>query len=196
MIVAGRVLAIPQANIDTDQMYPGKYLTLITRKGLGKYLFEGFPSGRDQLDANMGATILVAGENIGCGSSREHAVWALADWGIRAVVAPSFARIFHENCYANGVVPVELRDRAAFEECLMAGALEINVDNQIVRSGGREIARFELDPLRKDFIVHGGFLEYLATKVDKVREWRSLSSRAESRESDNVSGRQHVAKAP
>ena len=172
MIVKGGVLALPQANVDTDQMFPGKYLTLITRQGFGKMLFEGLPGGRDLLAAHPDAKVLVAGENIGCGSSREHAVWALADWGFRAVIAPSFARIFHENCYANGIVPIAMQDRVAFDRCLTARELEIDVDAQIVRMDGRELARFELDPLRKEFILHGGFYDYLATKIDKVREWR------------------------
>lgn len=173
MIVAGNVLVLPQANLDTDQMFPGKYLALVKREGFDKLLFEGLAGGRDLLAANAGAKILVAGENIGCGSSREHAVWALADWGFRAVIAPSFARIFHENCYANGVVPVELTDRTAFEACLNAKQLEVDVDAQIVRKDGRELARFELDPLRKEFILKGGFYDYLATKIDLVKEWRA-----------------------
>jgi 3-isopropylmalate dehydratase small subunit len=121
----------------------------------------------------------VAGENIGCGSSREHAVWALADWGFRAVIAPSFARIFHENCYANGVVPVAIEDPDAFAQCLDAQELEVDVDNQVVRKDGKEIARFDLDELRKQFILHGGFYDYLATKIDTVKAWaskRALSS--------------------
>ena len=180
MIVAGSVIALNQENLDTDQMYPGKYLSLITRKGLGHLLFEAFPRGHELLEKNPGASIFVTGENVGCGSSREHAVWALADWGIRAVIAPSFARIFHENCYSNGVVPVVLTDKAALDECFSAKSLEIDVDDEIIRKDGREIARFELDPLRKDFILHGGFLEYMNTKVDVVRAWRAaaLSSRA------------------
>ena len=183
MIVAGRVLAIPQANIDTDQMFPGKYLALITRQGLGAMLFEGLSGGRELLAKHPDATILVAGDNIGCGSSREHAVWALTDSGFKVVIAPSFARIFHENCYNNGVVPVVLPDPAAYEKCLNADQLEIDVDNQVVRKDGAEIARFELDPLRKEFILRGGFLEYLAGKIDTVRSWKAahpapLSSRA------------------
>ena len=178
MIVAGSVVALPQENLDTDQMYPGKYLSLITRKGLGRLLFEAFPAGRDLFEKNRDASIFVTGENVGCGSSREHAVWALADWGIRAVIAPSFARIFHENCYSNGVVPVVVTDKAAFEQCLSAKTLEIDVDNERVLKDGREIARFELDPLRKDFILHGGFLEYMATKVDQVRAWRTRATAA------------------
>jgi 3-isopropylmalate/(R)-2-methylmalate dehydratase small subunit len=180
MIVAGGVVALPSANIDTDQMFPGKYLTLISRQGFGKYLFEGMPAYLKELEAHRDAKILVAGENIGCGSSREHAVWALADWGIRAVIAPSFARIFHENCYTNGIVPVVLEDKAAFEQCKNATQLEIDVDQQVVRKDGKEIARFDLDPLRKEFILHGGFYDYLATKIDKVKAWSaqraSLSS--------------------
>jgi 3-isopropylmalate dehydratase small subunit len=171
VIIKGSVLAIPIANLDTDQMYPGKYLTLITRQGLGKMLFEGLRGGRDLLEAHPGASILVTRENIGCGSSREHAVWAMADWGFRAAIAPSFARIFHENCYANGVVPVVVEDPAALEECLSAKELEVDVDAQAVRKNGREIARFALDPLRKEFLLHGGFLDYLATKRDTVRAW-------------------------
>ncbi|MGH7326786.1 MAG: 3-isopropylmalate dehydratase small subunit [Polyangiaceae bacterium] len=176
MNVAGRVLAVPQANLDTDQMFPGKYLALITRQGLGKMLFEGLPGGRELLAKHPDATILVAGDNIGCGSSREHAVWALTDSGFRAVIAPSFARIFHENCYNNAVVPVVIEDRAAYEACLNAEQLEIDVDNQVVRKDGGEIARFELDPLRKEFLLKGGFLEYLAGKTDKVRDWKSRRS--------------------
>jgi 3-isopropylmalate/(R)-2-methylmalate dehydratase small subunit len=175
MIVSGSVITLPQENLDTDQMYPGKYLSLITRKGLGRLLFEAFPTGRELLEKNPGASILVAGENIGCGSSREHAVWALADWGIKAIIAPSFARIFHENCYSNGVVPVVLTDKAALDACFSAKTLDVDVDNETVSKDGREIARFELDPLRKDFILHGGFLEFMATKVDQVRAWRTRS---------------------
>jgi 3-isopropylmalate/(R)-2-methylmalate dehydratase small subunit len=173
MIVAGGIVVLDHANIDTDQMFPGKYLTLISRQGFGKYLFEGAPQFLKQLEANRDAKILVAGENIGCGSSREHAVWALADWGFRAVIAPSFARIFHENCYTNGVVPVLIEDRAAFEQCRSAKQLEIDVDEQVVRKDGKDIARFDLDPLRKEFILHGGFYDYLATKIDNVKEWKA-----------------------
>ena len=114
----------------------------------------------------------MAGENFGCGSSREHAAWALSA-GHQSLIAPSFARIFHENCYLNGLVPIVLTDPAALDACFSAKeTLEIDVINETVRKDGHEIARFELDPLRKDFILHGGFLEYLATKVDRVRDWK------------------------
>ncbi|MBV8151073.1 MAG: hypothetical protein JOY59_05905, partial [Candidatus Eremiobacteraeota bacterium] len=150
---------------------PGKYLTTISREGLGVRFLEGYAGGRELLAAHPGATIFVTLENAGCGSSREHAVWALKDAGFRAVIAPSLARIFHENCYANGVVPVILPDPAALEVCLGARELEIDVEAEVVRHEGREIARFELDPLRKEFLLRGGFMEYLAGKVEGVRGW-------------------------
>jgi len=178
VIVSGSVVALRQENLDTDQMYPGKYLSLITRKDLGRLLFEAFPKGRELFEQHRDASIFVTGENVGCGSSREHAVWALADWGIRAIIAPSFARIFHENCYSNGVVPVVVTDAGALEECFSAKTLQIDVDKEVVRKDGREIARFALDPLRKDFILHGGFLEYMATKVDQVRAWKTRATAA------------------
>jgi 3-isopropylmalate/(R)-2-methylmalate dehydratase small subunit len=171
MIVSGPVLAIPQANVDTDQVFPGKYLTLISREGFGNMLFEGMAGGRDLLAAHPGTTILVTGENFGCGSSREHAVWALTDYGFKAIVAPSLARIFHENAYNNGLVPVIVEDPKEHEACLRAEALEIDVQAEVVRANGEQIARFSLDPLKKEFLLRGGFMEYLATKVDTVRQW-------------------------
>lgn len=180
MIITGNVLAIPEVNLDTDRMFPGKYLTLVSREGFGKYLFEGMKGGRELLAAHPGVSILVTRENLGCGSSREHAVWALKDYGFRAVIAPSLARIFHENCYNNGVVPAIVEDAAAIEACLAAATLEIDVVNETISANGREIARFALDPLRKEFILRGGFMDYLATKVDTVREWARLHATAPS----------------
>lgn len=171
MIVAGTVLALPRANVDTDQVFPGKYLSLISRDAFDEKLFEGMVGGRELLATRPGATIIVTGENFGCGSSREHAVWALVDYGFRAIVAPSLARIFHENCYNNGLVPVVIEDPAAHAACLAAETLEIDVEREIIRANGREIARFSLDPLKKEFLLRGGFMEYLASKVETVRDW-------------------------
>ena len=178
MIISGSVLAIPEANLDTDRMFPGKYLTLVSREGFGKYLFEGMKGGRDLLATRPGASILVTRENLGCGSSREHAVWALKDYGFRAVVAPSLARIFHENCYNNGVIPAIVEDSNAIEACLAADTLEIDVATETISIDGSRIARFALDPLRKEFILRGGFMDYLATKVETVREWARLHATA------------------
>ncbi|HZX67607.1 MAG TPA: 3-isopropylmalate dehydratase small subunit, partial [Candidatus Elarobacter sp.] len=125
MTVEGAVLPIPRANIDTDQIIPAHYLTRIDADGMGEHLFEGMPDGAHLLALHQGASIVVAGENFGCGSSREHAAWALLGRGFHAVIAPSFARIFLENAYNNGVVPVILPQQAVDE---LMGARTIAID--------------------------------------------------------------------
>ena len=171
MIVEGSVLAIPRANIDTDQIIPARYLTTIDSGGMGDHLFEGLPGGEALLASRPGACILVTGDNFGCGSSREHAAWALKERGFRAVIAPSFARIFGENAYNNGVVPIalpaEIVDRLA-----NAPALRIDVEAQTIEGPGARVT-FELDPLRKQFVLGGGFLNYLAGKIPAIREWEA-----------------------
>ncbi|HLE80536.1 MAG TPA: 3-isopropylmalate dehydratase small subunit [Dehalococcoidia bacterium] len=115
--VTGLVAPLDRPNVDTDQICPAQFLKLIERAGFGKYLFhswrllpDGSPNPAFELNAPayQGASVLVAGRNFGCGSSREHAVWALEDAGYRALIAPSFAEIFHKNCFENGVCPVLL----------------------------------------------------------------------------------------
>ncbi len=115
--LTGIVAPLDRVNVDTDQIVPAQFLKRIERTGFGQFLFHSWRSlpegGRNpefvlNRPAYQGATILVAGRNFGCGSSREHAVWALLDYGFRAVIAPSFADIFHRNCFENGVVPVHL----------------------------------------------------------------------------------------
>ncbi|HTW83898.1 MAG TPA: 3-isopropylmalate dehydratase small subunit [Candidatus Sulfotelmatobacter sp.] len=172
MIVEGTVLAIPRANIDTDQIIPAHYLTRIDEAGMGEHLFEGLPDGAHYLTTHPTATILVTGENFGCGSSREHAAWALKDRGFRAVIAPSFARIFHENAYNNGVVPVILPPETV-EGLLGATRIAIDVQNERLRADGGTPIPFQLDPLRKQFVLGGGFLAYLATKIPQVRAWEA-----------------------
>ena len=117
IVHTGRVAALPRANVDTDQIIPKQFLKRIERTGFGPSLFfdwryrsDGSPDPTFELNrpAAREATILLAGENFGCGSSREHAPWALADHGFRAIIAPSFADIFHGNCCQNGLVPVTI----------------------------------------------------------------------------------------
>jgi 3-isopropylmalate/(R)-2-methylmalate dehydratase small subunit len=172
MIVEGDVLGIPRANIDTDQIIPAHYLTRIDEAGMGEHLFEGMPDGAQFLASKPDATIIVARENFGCGSSREHAAWALKDRGFRAVIAPSFARIFHENAYNNGVVPV-IVPAETVETLLGAEQIAIDVANETLRADGGEPIAFSLDPLRKQFVLGGGFLNYLATKIPSVRAWEA-----------------------
>jgi 3-isopropylmalate/(R)-2-methylmalate dehydratase small subunit len=172
MIVRGNVLAIPRAHIDTDQIIPARFLTGIDTSGLGEHLFSGMPDGPALLAAVPDATILVTGENFGCGSSREHAPWALVARGFRAVVAPSFARIFLENAYNNALVPVTI---AAEDLPRYAAASTITVDvaAETVAIDEGPAERFVLDPLRKQFIIGGGFLPYLAAKIPTVRAWEA-----------------------
>ena len=171
-IVDGSVLAIPRANIDTDQIIPARYLTRIDAGGMGEHLFEGLPGGAALLASRPDAVILVTGDNFGCGSSREHAAWALKERGFEAVIAPSFARIFGENAYNNGLVPIalpaEIVDRLA-----EAPSLRIDVDAQTIDAPDGTRVRFELDPLRKQFVLGGGFLNYLAGKIPAIRRWEA-----------------------
>jgi 3-isopropylmalate/(R)-2-methylmalate dehydratase small subunit len=174
MIIEGPVLAIGRANIDTDQIIPAHRLTGIDKRGLAEHLFSGLPSGRELLAANPSATILVTGENFGCGSSREHAVWALQDRGFQAAIAPSFARIFHENAYNSGFAPIVV---ATEHIGLLLGARHIAIDvaAETILADGTERVAFQLDPLRKRFLLEGGFLAFLNGKVDNVRTWLARS---------------------
>ena len=169
-VIEGAVLPIDRANVDTDQIIPAHYLTGIEATGLGKHLFSGMTGGVDLLAAYPDASVIVARENFGCGSSREHAAWSLADRGFRAVVAPSFARIFFENAYNNGIAPIVV-DATEIDGLLRAKTLHVDLENEVLRDdAGREL-RFALDPLRKQFLLSGGYMAFLASKVDAVRAW-------------------------
>ena len=172
MIVAGTILPLDRANVDTDQIIPAHYLTGIETTGLGKHLFSGMTGGAELLARHSEASILVARENFGCGSSREHAAWSLADRGFRAVVAPSFARIFYENAYNNGIAPV-IVDGGEIDALLRSNFASIDLEREVLtRDDGGEV-RFSLDPLRKGFLLSGGYMAFLASKIDAVRAWEA-----------------------
>jgi 3-isopropylmalate/(R)-2-methylmalate dehydratase small subunit len=172
MIIKGPVLPIPHANVDTDQIIPAKHLTTIDDSGMGEYCFTGMTNGRKMLDEHPGAVVWVAGENVGCGSSREHAAWALLGVGIKAVISPSFARIFHENCYTNGLVPV-IVDQSLIPRFAAAKTITIDVDNETVQADDDAPIAFKLDPARKPFVLGGGFLKYLNSKIPAIRAWEA-----------------------
>jgi 3-isopropylmalate/(R)-2-methylmalate dehydratase small subunit len=170
MVFEGNVLPLDRANVDTDQIIPAHYLTGIEKTGLGKYLFTGMTGGAELLAEHPGASIVVARENFGCGSSREHAAWSLVDRGFRAVIAPSFARIFFENAYNNGVAPIVV-DASAIDGLLRAPSLKVDLEREVLAvPGGGEIS-FMLDPLRREFLLSGGYMAFLAGKVESVRQW-------------------------
>jgi 3-isopropylmalate/(R)-2-methylmalate dehydratase small subunit len=160
---------MPQVNIDTDAIIPKQFLRTIERSGLGKAAFYEWrynDDGSEKADFVLNrepyrhANIIVAGDNFGCGSSREHAPWALLDFGIRAVIAPSFADIFHSNCFKNGILPIAL-PQAEIDK-LMADAAagrEITIDlvrQKVVRHvGNNEEIPFDVDPFRKHCLLEG-----------------------------------------
>ena len=171
MIVEGAVLPIDRANIDTDQIAPSRSLVALDTAGIGEVALTGMPDADALLRGHDDAVILVTRENFGCGSSREHAVWALIGRGIKAVIAPSFARIFNENAYNNGLVPVIVPDMQ-IDRLLRAGRVSIDTDSERVTFGDRQIA-FSLDPLRKHYLA-GGFLQYMHEAIPDVRAWEAL----------------------
>jgi 3-isopropylmalate/(R)-2-methylmalate dehydratase small subunit len=156
-------------NIDTDMIIPKQYLKTIERTGLGKGLFSEMrykDDGSENPDfvlnkpAYRKAQILVAGDNFGCGSSREHAPWALLDFGIRCVISTDFADIFYNNCFKNGVLPIKVspEDHAKLLDDAQRGAnatLSIDLPNQEIRGPDGGVVKFELDPFRKHCLLEG-----------------------------------------
>jgi 3-isopropylmalate/(R)-2-methylmalate dehydratase small subunit len=158
--VSGRAYPWGAKNIDTDIIIPAHWLKTTTREGLGKGAFESVRAEPDNLFDDpryAGAPILVAGENFGCGSSREHAAWALADLGIQAVIAPSFSDIFSGNAFKNGIVTVVLPQEAIDRLVQVATANEITVDleTMTVTTDFQDRFAFELDPFRRDCLMQG-----------------------------------------
>ncbi|GAA0745401.1 3-isopropylmalate dehydratase small subunit [Sphingomonas sp. ABOLD] len=158
--VSGRAYPWGAKNIDTDIIIPAHWLKTTTREGLGKGAFESVRAEPGNLFDDpryAGAPILVAGENFGCGSSREHAAWALADMGIKAVIAPSFSDIFSGNAFKNGIVTVVLPQEAIDRLVQVATANEITVDleTMTVTTDFQDRFAFELDPFRRDCLMQG-----------------------------------------
>lgn len=168
-IHTGLAVPLDRANIDTDQIIPKQFLKRVERTGFGQFLFHDwrfvtdgdpnreFPLNNARYD---GASILIAGKNFGCGSSREHAPWALSDYGFRAVIAPSFADIFANNCLKNGLLPVTLSDHEVSE--LMKRAAEIdgyqltvNLEEKSVKDGSGFAATFQIGDFQRHCLLEG-----------------------------------------
>ncbi len=168
-VLTGVAAPLPMINIDTDMIIPKQFLKTIKRTGLGKHLFDEMrytPEGKEvdafvlNKPAYRNAKILVAGDNFGCGSSREHAPWALADFGIRCIVSTSFADIFYNNCFKNGILPIKLPKEQV--ELLLDDAsrganaiVSIDLEKQEITGpdGGR--ITFDVDPFRKHCLLNG-----------------------------------------
>ncbi len=150
-VVEGKVSVLDRADVDTDQIIPKQFLKRVERTGFGEFLFyDWIRSGEIELEPNP---ILVAGRNFGCGSSREHAPWALQDFGFEAIVAPSFADIFYVNCTKVGLLPVILDERRC-AEIAAAGEARIDVDDQTVTFAGG-VVEFQIDADVKHRLLHG-----------------------------------------
>jgi 3-isopropylmalate/(R)-2-methylmalate dehydratase small subunit len=173
--IAGGVTALDRADVDTDQIIPKQFLKRVERTGFGEFLFYDWAKEPGwELPRNP---ILATGRNFGCGSSREHAPWALEDYGFRAIVAPSFADIFYSNCTKIGLLPVILAEddvRAMME----AGEAEIDLDRQTVTFAGREVD-FEIDPDIKHRLLNGlddiGVTLENAAAIDRYEQERERS---------------------
>jgi len=162
-ILTGIAAPLLRANIDTDLIIPKQFLKTLVRSGLGRNLFHEVrydQEGRELPDFVLNqpryraATILLAGPNFGCGSSREHAPWALKDFGIRAILAPSFADIFFANCFSNGLLPVALPMESIEALAAVDGPLTVDLPAQQVRGGGLAFS-FALEPARKTVLLEG-----------------------------------------
>jgi 3-isopropylmalate/(R)-2-methylmalate dehydratase small subunit len=158
--IEGRAYPFGQKNVDTDVIIPSHWLKTITREGLGRGAFEALRKDPDNLFDSAefsGSPILVAGDNFGCGSSREHAAWALLDLGVRAVIAPSFSDIFSGNAFKNGILTVVLPQDAVDRliDVAKTQPIHIDLDSQTVTTPFQDRFAFEIDPFRKNCLLNG-----------------------------------------
>ena len=164
-------------NIDTDMIIPKQFLKTIKRTGLGKSLFYEMrydENGKENVEFILNrepynkSKILLAGKNFGCGSSREHAPWALSDFGIKCVISASFADIFYNNCFKNGILPIKIDDTIVIELAEYSNRkeeIEIDLKKQEIKYGNK-VANFELDPFKKKCLMEG--LDDIALSMEKI----------------------------
>ncbi|WP_298295160.1 3-isopropylmalate dehydratase small subunit [uncultured Litoreibacter sp.] len=188
--LTGIAAPMPLVNIDTDMIIPKQFLKTIKRSGLGANLFDEMRfdrQGNEIPDFVLNkpqyreAEILVAGENFGCGSSREHAPWAIKDFGIRAVIAPSYADIFYNNCFKNGIIPIVLPQDQV--DALMKDAekganarMTIDLEAQTVTSSDGEVFSFEVDSFKKHCLMNG--LDDIGLTMEKAGSIKSFEAQA------------------
>jgi 3-isopropylmalate/(R)-2-methylmalate dehydratase small subunit len=182
----GLVATLDRINVDTDQIIPAQFLKRIERTGFGEFLFydwrfkDGAPDPNFELNQPRfaGASILVARANFGCGSSREHAPWALLDYGFRSIIAPSFADIFYNNCFKNGMLPIRLTETQVDEIFRRANAepgyeLTVDLERQWITDDSGRFS-FEIDPFRRQCLLKG--LDDIGLTLhheDRIREYEA-----------------------
>ncbi len=186
--LTSRLVPLPNENVDTDQITPARFLKTTSKEGLGKILFHDWrydSSGRPKPDFVLnqpecaGALILLAGNNFGCGSSREHAPWALLDFGFHAIISTAFADIFHNNCLKNGIVPV-LVDKATHSRLFVLRnaspeiQVTIDLENQALLLPGGETVQFPFDPFSRTCLLEGiDELGYLLKHGDQIASYET-----------------------
>jgi len=182
-ILHSRFVPLPIENVDTDQIVPARFLKATTRDGFGKHLFCDWrfdAAGNTKQDFVLNnhsyeGQILVAGKNFGCGSSREHAAWALADYGFRAVVSSFFADIFRSNALNNGILPVQVNDEFLDKifQCSVSSTLTINLEEQsICNNESGEVANFYIDPYKKSCMLNGyDDIDYLLSLREEIAQF-------------------------
>lgn len=190
-VLTGVAAPLPMINVDTDMIIPKQFLKTIKRSGLGRSLFHEMrykQDGREKPEfvlnrpAYRQASILVTGANFGCGSSREHAPWAILDFGIRCLIAPSYADIFFNNCFKNGILPVVLPQ--GYVDKLMEEAehgasavIAVNLERQEIRAFKGVLVSFAIDPFRKRCLLEGiDDIGVTLTKVDKIASYEEIHS--------------------
>ncbi|OLO40501.1 3-isopropylmalate dehydratase small subunit [Alkalihalophilus pseudofirmus] len=190
VVHTGKAAGMNRVNVDTDQIIPKQFLKRIERTGFGKFLFFDWRYNADGTDNpnfelnqphNQGSTILVAANNFGCGSSREHAPWALQDYGFKVVIAPSFADIFYNNCFKNGILPIRLEEAQVYELIEKADRdiyeLTVNLKEQKVTDSKGFEASFEIDPYWKEMLINGWDEIGLTLRYeDKISEYEKANA--------------------
>jgi 3-isopropylmalate/(R)-2-methylmalate dehydratase small subunit len=185
-ILKGIPASLPMINIDTDMIIPKQFLKTIKRTGLGKGLF--FEMRYDENGKKIkefvlnkepynNSSILLAGKNFGCGSSREHAPWALLDFGIKCVISPSFADIFYNNCFKNGMLPIVLEEKQIEELTQYSErkeSIKINLEEQEIVFGNKRI-KFEIEPYKKKCLLHG--LDDIALSLEQSEKISSYENK-------------------
>ena len=179
------VTPLDKVNVDTDQIVPKQFLKLVQKSGFGKFLFFNWrydenenPKSDFVLNDSKydNSKILVAGDNFGCGSSREHAVWALQDYGFSVIIAPSFADIFFSNCFKNGILPISLKQNIVEKLQQESEQIEVDLKNQLIKTSSEEIP-FEIDSHKKKILLEG--LDDIAQTYqfeDKISEFEKQST--------------------
>ncbi len=178
------VTPLDHVNVDTDQIVPKQFLKLVQKSGFGKYLFFNWRF-KENGDKNQNfilndkkyqnSKILVTGDNFGCGSSREHAVWALKDYGFSVIIAPSFADIFYSNCFKNGVLPIKLEEKIVEKLKHELGEIEVDLENQSLKTDHEQIS-FDIDFHKKKILLEG--LDDISQTLqfeDKILEFEKKS---------------------